>query len=408
MVEIILWGLLVLGVAILGLGLLLWAVAYLGFTDDAPKVYERQIEHPRPAVLIPARFESNVIEGILTDLAKQSFALDLADVYVVVEDAEDPTIQICEKHGVSYLVRQKLSPRTARKGYALDEVVKAILAEHKHYDLYFVFDADNRIERKFIEKMLQAYQAGYQMATSYRNALNAEASAVATSAILTFSMLNTIENRHRMKRGWNIIFSGTGCFVDGQLVEKWHGWPFRSLTEDYEMSLYAILHNVKTVYFEEAEFFDEQPVTFAQSFYQRLRWLKGYFSVRKKYVPLLRNKKNHAHNLGSIKREMIGMWPFILIAFGAIFSVVMIIILGIVQIGWQKALTATVVMVAVVYLVMFLVTAKLLATEKYRLNFGQKLKAALFNPVYLVSYVPCAVVALFKRNVVWTRIKHGN
>ncbi len=407
MIELILWISLGLGVVVFLSGLTLWAISYFCLGHDNLKLVERKTDDLRPAVLIPARFESNVIAGILSDLKKQSFPLKMADVYVIVESEDDPTVEICEKHGASCIVRQNLSARTARKGFALDEAVKAILADQKHYDLYFIFDADNRVDEHFIEKMILAYQAGYQMATSYRNAANAGESVVATAAALTFSMLNTVENRRRVKFGWNIVFSGTGCFVAGELVEKWHGWPFRSLTEDYEMSLYAILRGVKTTYFDEAEFFDEQPETFRQSFTQRLRWLKGYFSVRKKYIPLIKHKKNHAKNLGSVRREIIGMWPFILIAVGAIWSVIMIIILGIVQIGVWKALLIVASVVGVVYLVMMFVTIKLLTLEKYQLNFWQKLKVALYNPIYLVSYVPCAIVVIFKRNIAWDRIKHG-
>lgn len=408
MIEILLWVLLVVGVAVFLVGLALWGISYFCLERDELKLVERQAENLRPAVLIPARYESNVIEGILNDLKRQTFSLNMADVYVIVEDEDDPTVKICDKNGASCVVRQNLSARTARKGFALDEAVKAILADDRHYDLYFVFDADNRIGEQFIEKMVSAYQAGYQMATSYRNASNAGASVVATSAALTFSMLNTVENRRRVKLGWNIVFSGTGCFVEGELVEKWHGWPFRSLTEDYEMSLYAILRGVKTTYFDEAEFFDEQPVTFSQSFTQRLRWLKGYLSARKKYIPLIKHKKNHAKNLGSVRREMIGMWPFILIAIGAIWSVIIIIVLGFVQIGIGRALLIVAGFVGLVYLAMMLVTVKLLALEKYQLNFWQKLKSTLYNPIYLVSYVPCAIVVIFKRNITWDRIKHGN
>lgn len=401
------WWILIFGAVLALAGLMLWGISYLLLKKDHVEITPRECETSKVAVLIPARDESRVIEGLLDCLKKQTFPVQPNDIYVIVENADDPTVKICEKFGVEVFVRQKLSKRTARKGFALDEVIKDIFAKNKHYDLYFIFDADNRINESFIERMVLAYQAGYQIATSYRNATNANTNVVATSAALTFSMLNTVENRQRVKTGGNVVFSGTGCFVDGALVEKWRGWPFHSLTEDYEMSLYAILHSLKTIYFEEAEFFDEQPVTFRQSFTQRVRWIKGYFMARKVYIPKLR-KCHNLQNEGSVKREIIGMWPFILLAAGLIICVIMMIILGFLQVSvWRGLLIAGLIVIGI-YIIMAVVTILLLTQEKYNLTPFEKLKAVLYNPVYLVSYVPCALVAVFKRDVTWQRIDHGN
>lgn len=406
----ILWAILALGVVATLFGLTLWAVSYRLLKKDKPEVVRRSQESPRVAVLIPARDESKVISGIIGCLSRQTFPINMADVYVVAESMEDPTVAICREHGAKVYVREKVTLSRARKGFALNEVVKDILGQQEHYDLYFIFDADNLIGEQFVERMILAYQAGYDMATSYRNAKNANANVVATSAALTFSMLNTVENRQRVKTGGNVVFSGTGCFVDGGLVDKWQGWPFRSLTEDYEMSLYAMLHQLNTIYFEEAEFFDEQPTTFAQSFTQRVRWIRGYFDARKIYVPRLR-KCLHEHkdlkNRGSIMRELIGMWPFILLAAGLIVSFIAVIVLGVLDFGIIAGLLIAGALVGVVYVVMVVVTAWLLKMEKYQLTFAQKFKTALYNPIYLVSYVPCALVAIFKRKITWQKIDHG-
>lgn len=404
----LLWVSLGFGVVCTVFGLVLWGLSYHLLKKDRPQVTRREIQSPGVAILIPARDESNVVSGILSCLKKQTFPVDMSDVYVVVESLADPTVEICQKRGVNFYVREKVTAARARKGFALDEVIKDILRQQKHYDVYFIFDADNLINEQFIERMVLAYQAGYDITTSYRNALNANASVVATSAALTFSMLNTVENRQRIKTGGNVVFSGTGCFVDGGLVEKWGGWPFRSLTEDYEMSLYAIQHQLNTTYFEEAEFFDEQPTTFVQSFVQRVRWIRGYFDARKIYIPRLRKRLHHeAKNRGSIIRELIGMWPFILLAVGIIVSFVAVIILGVLDFGVPIGMMIACAILIVVYIIMVLVTIWLLGMEKYQLTFGQKLKAAFYNPFYLASYVPCALVAVCKRKITWQKIEHG-
>lgn len=367
---------------------------------------------PEIAVLIPARDESAVIAGLLGSLQKQKIdgyqAVKMSDVYVIVENEDDPTVNICREFGASLVVRKCPITKSRRcKGFALDEAVKHILAERKHYDLYFVFDADNVVAPKYFERMLESYDKGYQMATGYRAPRNANDNVIAAASSLTFSMINTMGNRRRAKYGANMIFSGTGFYVDGKIVEKWHGWPFRSLTEDYEMSLYAILHSLTTTYNTKAVFYDEQPTKYRQTVAQRVRWIRGYFEARKKYVPLLERVKR-ARNVGSVRKECLGVRPIILMLIG----VIIILLDGIVMamsrasVNWLWLAGGVVV---VVYVALMLVTIILLVQEKLKLRKGLLIAVVLYNPLYLVTYVACAVRALMRKEVKWQRIEHkGN
>ena len=272
--------------------------------------------------------------------------------------------------------------------------------------MYFIFDADNRLAPTYIEEMLKIYAVGYQMATGYRNAKNNNQNTIAAVSALTFTMINTLGNKNRIRHGANIIFSGTGCYIDGDLVEKWGGWPFHSLTEDYEMSLYAILENVSTFYNEKATFYDEQPIKYRQTVDQRVRWIKGYFSARAKYIPLMRKRKA-ASNQGSLIKESIGVRPVI----WALIGVVCLLFNNVVEIFITqnvKLMLALVLMVlVVVYLVLMIITIMMIRKEKMHFKTSIKWRAILFNPIYLVTYVPCAVRALFTKNVTWKRIEHG-
>lgn len=365
---------------------------------------KRREKDPRIAVLIAARDESVVIEGLLESLKKQTVEVKPEDVYVIVETMDDPTVDICKKRGNTVVLRRDLSKQ--RKGYALDEAVKAILKAGKHYDMYFVFDADNLLAEDFVENMLESYRAGYEIVTGYRYPKNGNENVIAAVSALTFSMINALGNRARAQKQANIVFSGTGFFVTGDLVEEWRGWPFHSLTEDYEMSLYATLHGLATTYNEEARFYDEQPTKFRQTVLQRVRWIKGYFTARKKYVPLMRVKKR-ADNIGSIIHERIGVKP-------AIVAIIGVILILVDAVGWmiylgkcEMALVAAGVIVILVYLVLMVATMVILRQEKAEFTSKIKVQALLFNPVYLVTYVPCALKALLTKNVAWKKIDHG-
>lgn len=61
------------------------------------------------------------------------------------------------------------------------------------------------------------------------------------------------------------------------------GWPYHLLTEDIEFSANCALKGQRIGYCETAVLYDEQPVTFKQSWDQRLRWSKGFYQVDFKY-----------------------------------------------------------------------------------------------------------------------------
>lgn len=381
------------------------------------------------AVLIAARNESAVIEGLIKSLERQTIMntinrsrspLSMRDVFVIIESENDPTAAICHKHGVSVVIRSH--PKRQRKGYALDEALKQILAKKPSgttkplYDAYFIFDADNRLAPDYFEQIFTSYRAGYQLSTGYRHSKNANANVISAVSSLTFTMINVLGNTRRVKRGGNIIFSGTGFYIDGRLVEEWHGWPFHSLTEDYELSLYATLHGFTTYYNDTAVFYDEQPTSYLQTVAQRTRWIKGYFSARQKYIPLMRRALRRsrrqkassasASNLGSLRREVIGVKPVIVMLIG----VVIMFLGGLIELcAHGKAgftLLAALTTFALLYFVLMFITIELIKHERLRLEPSIRLRAILFNPIYLVTYVYCALKALLIKNVKWTRIDH--
>lgn len=383
-------------------------------------------EDPEFATLIPARFESSVIEGLFESLEKQTVKVLPQNVYVIVESLKDPTVKMAKRHGFKIIVREDMKGRE-RKGYALDEAVQQILARRR-YDLYFIFDADNILAPDYLAQMLESYAAGFEIVTGYRNIKNRKPNVVAAASSLVFSLVNTLSNRTRMRHGANAIFSGTGCFIDGRLIDEWQGWPFHSLTEDYEMSLYATLHQLPTFYNERAVFYDEQPMKMRQSFDQRVRWIRGYFDARKVYLPkmlkkLVKTKKRglktgnctdvliqqYSENgyFGSIKREISGVNALIWLVVG-----VFLIIFGLISRffyanDWLTNLVWFVIILLVVYGVLLAATVILLKKEKLKLSRAAKIKTIFFNPFFLLTFIPCALKAIFAKNVQWTKIEHG-
>lgn len=363
--------------------------------------------------LVPARYEAKVIEGLLISIKKQTIKVNMKDVYVIVESNDDPTVNICKKYNATVVIRKHLELQ--RKGYALDEAVKFIINKNIHYDAYFIFDADNVLDKNYLKNMIPIFDMGYDLASGYRNCKNGNESVIAACSALTFSLVNTVFNDKKNKETKNITFSGTGFYIRGELIEKWKGYPFHSLTEDYELSSYATLNNLTTYYNTKSVFYDEQPLRFKDTINQRVRWIRGYFDVRRMYTKKMFESldKNDSNN-GSKMDESVGIVPFIFIVVGLVFwflSLVFFITYNLLMSNrvWKLHLLELAIFMIIIYLTMSVMTFVILMIEgkKLDLTLKSRVKAMVINPIFMISYVPCAIRALTSKEVKWTRVDHG-
>lgn len=368
--------------------------------------------NPSLAILIPARDESKVINDLLLSIKKQTYKVNMEDVYIIIEDKEDPTFNIAKEYKANVIIRKNLNLR--RKGYALDEAVKYILSKRR-YDIYFIFDADNVLEENYIKEMLITYRKGYDIGVGYRNTKNGNYNVVSSSSSLTFSMINTIGNKKKNKETKNVTISGTGFYINGKYIDKWKGYPFHTLTEDYELTLYSTLNNMTSYYNEKAIFYDEQPTSFKVSISQRTRWIKGYFEARKMYVnKLYKASLTNNLNSGSQFSTFVGIKPYLLLVIGILLELIVKLFpsfyfLIFDRLMFKKLIIHITILLLLIYLILMIFTIIMLYKEKNKINLNKKsiIKSIFFNPIFLASYVICAIKALFNKNLEWEKINHG-
>ena len=388
---------------------------YLVVLKGSKITLKRNYDNPSIAVLIPARDESKVISNLLESIKKQTYKIDSKDIYIIVESKKDKTVEIAKERNINIIYRKNLTNRR-RKGYALDDVIKEILKNKKHYDAYFIFDADNILDRNYFKEMVKSYKKGYDIGIGYRNTKNGNSSIFSACSSLTFSMINTFSNNYKMKHNITLTVSGTGFYIKGKILEDLGGYPFNSLTEDYELTLYATLNDLTSTYNTKAKYFDEQPTDYNTTITQRTRWVKGYFDSRRKYYPLLRNKATRKdNNYPSVYVSLVGVKPYVLLVISVILYllnlVFRIISNSIIKIEVYNLLLQFLVIVLAIYLVLLIFTGVLLIKEKdnLRLNRKMKIKSLFFNPLFLASYVKCLYLANKFKDLAWEKIEHtGN
>jgi cellulose synthase/poly-beta-1,6-N-acetylglucosamine synthase-like glycosyltransferase len=378
------------------MGLLLWLTKYL-FKNQNHMHLIKYEHHNNFCILIPARYEAKVLENLLISIENQSLKISNNNVYVIIESLNDPAINIIKNHQVNYIMRNDLNE--ARKGYALNDAIKYIVKNH-HYDAYFIFDADNILDKDYLLNMSSTLSQGYDIGIGYRNTKNGNYSLIAAASSLTFSMINTYENVSRIKTNRTLTISGTGFYIKGDIVESWGIYPFHSLTEDYELTLYATLNELTTGYNESAIYYDEQPIKYNDSIIERTRWIKGYFEARKKYIPLFRKQLfKKSNNLNSLVTELIGVTDYIMLLIGLFLLIITNIN------NYLTILT----LLLILYLILFIFTIILLTKEQGKLNINRnmKIKLMFFNPIFLISYIRCALIALFNPHLEWKKIDHN-
>ena len=254
-------------------------------------------KYSRFAVLVPARNEAKVISHIMRTFDRQTYPKEYFDVYFIVEDENDETIEKAIRHGHKYFVRPPISPDRRTKGFALQECISYLKENNLNYDAYMIFDADNVIEDRFIEVMNNVRQTGVEVGIGYRNFTNANKNIFASTSAILFTYMNNVTSRARTILYKKAVLMGTGYYINAKIIDEAGGWIFTGMTEDTELTAYCYEHDINMRYVKEVCFYDEQASSFKVWYNQLVRWIWGYLQRSE-------SKENHGvdHHTLSPKR----------------------------------------------------------------------------------------------------------
>lgn len=245
-----------------------------------PKVVPHSDKLSRFAILIAARNESKVISNILKSLKEQTYPQSSFDVWVIVEDINDPTVKIVEEFGYRYFVRDKLTPDRKTKGFALQECIRHFSEIGETYDAYMIFDADNVMENNYLEVMNDLRQTGVKVGLGSRAFTNADKNWLTAGSAIMFAYMNRITSSARTILFHKATLMGTGYFVDRELIDEAGGWIFTGMTEDIQLTSYCYYRDVYMKFYPLVKFYDEQSPVYKTCHKQHIRWLSGYFHKR--------------------------------------------------------------------------------------------------------------------------------
>ena len=359
----------------------------------------------RFAILICARNEEAVIADLIQSIRHQTYDQSLLTVFVMADNCTDATADIARREGA--VVYTRFNREKVGKGYALEQLLLHIEEDYpKVYDGFFVFDADNVLDCRFVEEMNRTFSDGYEVVTSYRNSKNYGDNWISAGYALWFIRESRYLNNSRMLLGTSCAVSGTGFLFSRQVMESTNGWKFHLLTEDSEFSVHHILQGRKIGFCADAVLYDEQPVTFRQSWRQRMRWSQGYLQVFRDYgARLLRGI--FRGSFSCFDMSMAIMPAFVLSTVSILVNLTLGVVGALAGDNLLVAFESVGQMLLNMYLTLLVLGGITTVTEwnQIRTSSVKKFVYVFTFPLFMFTYIPISLAAFFCKPQ-WKPIEH--
>lgn len=275
------------------------------------KVSKNYLPLSRFAIFIPAHNEETVIENIVDNLKQMNYPEDSYDMYVIADNCTDSTAVIARAAGANVLERS--DDKKSGKGYALEWAFEKVLyGENCEYDAAVIFDADNLVSKNFLKEMNNKLLDGHKVIQGYIDSKNPYDSWITTSYSIAFWSSNRLFQCARSFLGMSCEIGGTGFCMDVEVLKQ-IGWHATCLVEDLEFTMKLMLNGIKVGWSHEATVYDEKPLTLAQSWRQRRRWMQGFADVCSRYFFKLLSKGVKERNIALIDCAVYTLQPYIIL-----------------------------------------------------------------------------------------------
>lgn len=359
----------------------------------------------RYAVLIPARNEEKVLPNLIESIHLQEYPAELITIYVIADNCTDNTAKVAFDCGAKVFTR--FSTEQVGKGYALNYLLREIDRTDglESFDAFLVFDADNLLQRDYIRQINHLYADGYDAFCGYRNTKNFGSNWISAGYGVWYLHDSTHLNRSRMAVGASCMVNGTGFGFSREVLRKCGQWEFFTLTEDIEFSVWCAANGIKIGYCHDAILYDEQPITFPQSWRQRTRWVQGGIQILfKRSKELFRGMvKGGWRSYSCFEFATLSAWGYIL----GILSGITASAATIVNYGVDAFLISLLFALISSYLSLLAVGAWTVLTEwnRIRAKTRHKILGVFAFPMYMLTFIPIAIFAPFCK-FQWTPVDH--
>ena len=138
--------------------------------------------------IIPAHNEATVIRNLVESLKNQNYPKDLYDIYVIADNCTDNTASIAKDAGA--IVYKRFDEEHKTKGHALNWFLRQKIEENADYDAFCIFDADNIVDKEFLNSMNIKLCQGEDIVQGYRDIKNPTDSWIAGGYAIFYWTMN--------------------------------------------------------------------------------------------------------------------------------------------------------------------------------------------------------------------------
>ena len=388
-----------------GVLMTLWGLWYLisGLTCvRKPTDYGFHPARTKFAILIAARNEELVLGPLINSLLTQDYPADLYDIWVIPNNCTDNTALAAQNFGAKVL---ECTVPVKSKGEVLHFAYNRLRG--RRYDAWLVFDADNVASPRFLAEMNNARLAGVQAAQGYRDSKNPYDTAVSGCSSIYYWMMDRFHNGGKAGLGVSAMIGGTGFMVTQKLLDRLGGWRTETISEDLELTAQTVLAGERVAYVPKAVTYDEQPLTWEQSFTQRRRWTSGTLQVAQRYLAALGDAQARRPRLALFDFEATLLMPaYQLAALAGLLCTALTAALG-----GRTPLQALILAAAGVCgnIAWAALTATVAAGVVLTLEgkWDRRLwKGLMAYWLFLLTWLPITAFSFWKKTTVWEEIRH--
>ena len=261
-----------------------FVVSIFGWSDRQTNVMPKTNKIHTFALLVVAHNEEAVIGEMVKSLFKLHYPKEAFDVYVIADNCTDATAEVARNAGA--YVYERTNATLKGKGHALEWMFDKIFKMDKKYDSISIFDADNLVSQNYLTEMNKELNKGYDVVQGSVDSKNPFDSWVTCAYSVSFWMISRLFQNARYNLGITCQLSGTGFVISTELLKEM-GWGATCLTEDMEFTAKLALTGRKVGWAHKAVVYDEKPLTFMQSWHQRIRWMQGHSDVASRFAKKL-------------------------------------------------------------------------------------------------------------------------
>lgn len=371
-------------------------------------------------IIIPARNEETVVCNLIESIYKCNYPQDKLHVFVIAHNCTDKTAEVARRTNAT--VYEYNNPEECTMGYAFRYLFDRINEDYgtENYDGFFLFNADNVLDKEYFNKMNDAFVAcdKKSVITSFRNSKNFGSNVMSALYGLYFASGCRLESRGRTVCGCSTRVQGTGYVINSDIVKD--GWKYVTLTEDWEFTSDQILGDTPVVYCDDAMFYDEQPTGFHIMWRQRVRWARGHLLVCVTRLKNLIKGIFRSRKKGGNKRKFsafdisVNILPICIIsAFLTVAQHILYLLSplfgrSIAEVYLEK-LPSMLISFAGSYVLTALSGLLIYILERKRIpqvRLSIKILSILLWPLFILIAIPMEVVALFSKNLGWKPIPH--